>query len=93
MMGHEAMEAGAGELQFAHEAEGAAKVQETTMKKRKMVIIGGDLCKCARWQIGKTRCSGEEEEEITAMPSDCPRLASTEREPVRLSEDETQVLQ
>ena len=93
MMGHEAMEAGAGELQFAHDAEGVAKVQETTMKKRKMVIIGGDLCKCARWQIGRTKCSGEDEEEITAMPSDCSRLASTERERVKLSEDETQVLQ
>ena len=39
MMGHEAMEAGAGELQFAHDAEGVAKVQETTMKKKKMVVI------------------------------------------------------
>ena len=93
MMGHAAMESGAGELQFAHDAEGVEKVQETTMKKMKMVIIGGNLCKFARCQIGKTRCSGEEEEENTAMPSDCPRLASTERERVRLSEDETQVLQ
>ena len=39
MMNHEAMEIGAGELQSAHEAEGAAEVQYTTMKKMKMAII------------------------------------------------------
>ena len=93
MMGHAAREVGAGELHFSHDAEGVEEVQETTMKKRKMVIIGENLCKCARWQIGRTRSSGEEEEEITAVLSDCPRLASTERERVKVSEDETQVLQ
>ena len=92
MMGHEAMEAGAGELQSAHEAEGAAEVQETTMKKRKMVIIGADLCKCTRSQIGKAGCSVEKEEEITALPPYRPRLASAEPERVSLSDDETQVL-
>ena len=92
MMNHEALESGAGELQSAHEAEGAAEVQERTMKKMEMVIIGADLCKCARSQIGNAGCSVEKEEEITALPPDRPRLASTEPERVRLSEDETQVL-
>ena len=92
MMVHEAMEAGAGELQFAHDAEGAAKVQETSTKQRKRAIIGANLCKCARSQIGKAGSSGEQEEEFTAIPLDRPHPVSTESEQSMLSEDETQVL-
>ena len=92
MMNHEALEAGAGELQSAHKAEGAVEVQDRTMKKRKMVIIDTNLCKCTGSQIGKAGCSVEKEEEIITLPPDRPRLASAEPERGRLSENETQVL-
>ena len=69
-MNHEAMEIGAGELQSAHKMEEAAEVPETTMKKRKIINTGANLCKCTRSQIGKARGSAETEEQITALPSD-----------------------
>ena len=58
------MEVEAEDFQVADEAEKAAETRDTTTKRRKMVIIGTNLCKYARSQIGKAGSSGEQDEEI-----------------------------
>ena len=88
----EAMKAEEEDLQVADEADEAVEVREKTTKKRKIVIIGANLCKCPRSHFGEAGCRDEPEEKVTAMLPNRPRSVTTEPEQAGISEDDTQAL-